>query len=98
MILGKVTVAQAVKIEKTRSKAKDGSCKTQETCNVVAKHSPLAKSRLVLPLATRFARRPEESKDAFQKRWQQEAYYPVARLIGCRFDRLARPLSAAIMP
>ena len=86
VILGDVTVARAVKIEKTRFKAKDGNWQTQETCNVVAKHNPLAKSRLVLPLATRFARRPEESKDAFQKRWQQEVYHPVARLIGFRFD------------
>lgn len=84
--LGPISIVQIDKVEKTRIMAKDGIWYTQETLSIVAKHNPIAKSRLVLPLAQRFARQPGESKDDFQKRWQEQVYYPVARLIGFRFD------------
>jgi hypothetical protein len=84
--LGPISIVQIDNVERTRFKAKNDNWYTQETRNVVTAHKPLAKSRLVLPLANRFARQPGESKDDFQKRWQEEAYYPVARLIGFRFD------------
>ena len=86
--LGAVTILQFDKVEKTRVKAQDETWQTHETCNVVAKHNPLCKSRLALPLGRRFARQPGETKASFQTRWQEEVYDPVARLIGFRFDRV----------
>lgn len=85
-ILGTVTIVPTNKIEQARIRVKDGTWHTQKAHNLVAKHNPLAKSRLVLPLARRFARRPAESAASFQKRWQEEVYFPIGRLIGFHFD------------
>jgi hypothetical protein len=87
-ILGEVTIVERNKGEQTQVKARDGSWDTHDTCNLVATHNPLSKSRLVLPLARRFARQAGETTSSFQQRWQDEVYLPVARLIGFRFDRV----------
>jgi Family of unknown function (DUF5906) len=87
-ILGDVTIVKREKVEKTKVKDKSGRWRTVETCYLVATHRPLAKSRLVLPLARRYRRQPDETKESFQSRWQNEVYLPVGQLIGFQFDRV----------
>lgn len=86
--LGNVAIVERAKIKKTRVKAQNGIWHTHETCHLVAAHRPIAKSRLVLPLARRFARQPGETAASFQLRWQNEVYLPVGELIGFQFDRV----------
>jgi len=85
-IVGVVSIANAEKVQQKRINGKDRTWLTQETRSVVAKHNPLHKSRLVLPLAQRFMPVSDETVASFQKRWQEEMYHPVARLIGFQYD------------
>ena len=87
-LLGTVAIADCRKREEFRVKTRDGQWETHATLNIVASHTPLAKSRLVLPLARRFARRPQETTTSFQDCWQHEVYLPLGELIGFRFDRV----------
>jgi hypothetical protein len=53
---------------------------------VLVKHNPIAKSRLIVPLAEPFVRGLGESEHAFQTRWEEQVYFPLGRLIGLKFD------------
>ena len=86
-ILGPLKVIDHNRIEKKQVKTADG-WQTHETRNLVVKHAPLAKSRVGIPLATRFARQPGETTASFQDRWQRDVYLPLGELIGFRFDRV----------
>lgn len=85
-ILGDLTIVETDKREKQYSRSKNGARQAHETSSIVTRHNPIAKSRLLLLMSKRIAPREEESITAFQRRWEEEVYYPVARLIGFRFD------------
>lgn len=85
-VLGEVEILDTAKPKKNVVKLQDGAKRVDEARCVVVKHNQLAKSRLVLPLAKPFLRRHGESDAAFQERWEEEAYLPIARMIGFKFD------------
>lgn len=85
-VLGTVTIDQDWAVETLREKRKDGTQIEIEQHLVVVNHAPLAKSRLVIPLARPFCRQPEESPAQFQLRWKQEVYEPIGKLVGLNFD------------
>lgn len=86
-ILGQVTIIDHNMVERAQIKTKAG-WQTHETINLVVKHAPLAKSRLAIPLASRFARQPGETTASFQDRWKDEVYLPIGELIGFRYDHV----------
>lgn len=85
-VLGEVSIVATDKIEKTTTSNNDKQLEVV-THSIVVGHNPIAKTRLVIPLAAPIMRQPDESNEAFQKRWTDEVYAPLGRLIGCKFDK-----------
>jgi hypothetical protein len=85
-VLGNVSIVDANAILRTPVRLANGKSANVETRSVVVAHAPIAKSRLVVPLAQPFVRLPTESASDFQARWEREVYHPVGRLIGFKYD------------
>jgi hypothetical protein len=85
-VLGDVSIFDANVISRTTVRLPNGKSGNVETWNIIVAHAPIAKSRLVVPLAEPFVRLPSESEADFQTRWEREVYHPVGRLIGFKYD------------
>lgn len=85
-VLGEVDVVDTNLVETKYVRGADGQRLPVITSNIVVRHRPIAKTRLVTLLSEPFVKLPGESTADFQERWKFEVYDPVGAAIGFKFD------------